>query len=940
MNVGTVIFAGVARPAPDVLGFVIPVFMAQGGDYVAQRVLDGRVVDFEGIEFGEEFLAIPLRRLIQVGDPALYAVELEDGIYLGSLEEILSTSRWKSSNTARGLEPQLREQWNVFARVSSSVADHFDDYHPKVLNSRAFAMNTPDATQARTPHRAENSTITTQSQPAPVRSKLTQAISQLTESIRNDRLITIIGAGVSLALTDGSIPALSWRGLIESGLTFGLTRGKINSDQMRMRKAQMDSTDLDDMLQVAEFVGRRLDSPHGDLYHRWLRNTLETVKPTNHPMIRAIRAIRSAGIPIGTLNYDSLLEQATDLPHVTLDDVPKTVRWFARESPGILHLHGSWRNPSSCILSTRDYERTVADEAQTLIRRSLTGSQRILFIGCGDTFADPNFFAFIGWLKQRMDAVTPQHYALVKGDAVYALREDPAWQGIAEPVGYGTKHLDLAPFIERLIGRNEESERRKKVASRAPSPNHKKVLRDYCSFLIKDCGQMTIEGVRADMDAAQRRFDLEQLFVPREVVALPPKFSATDPIRGKKLEIRARKYEKPVEFGRVFVGHRRLALLAEPGGGKSLLLRRLAVAYADEDRRAMCKDGLPVEDLTPIMIRCREWREHIRLPIFSLLRKLSDIIGQPSLSGFAEALVPRLSNGRALLLIDGLDEIHEDSDRATFVDHLETFLFEYPRIRVVVTSREANFNLVEPSIARYCHPFCIAPLNEVAVEALCSQWSLLAGENASVGQSETPQIAEYIGQNVGLRQLAGNPLLLTMLLVVKQSATGLPTERVMLYERAVAELLASWNINGHELPNLKEVVPQLAYIAFQLMRAGKQTGTEKELLDLLEECRESVPQIRRYAKDTPYEFLKRLERSSLLIEGGHQMEGGQVVPFYEFRHLAFQEYLAAVAVVQGHYRGYTTADSPLTPLEPFLSVTEWKEVVSMTAAMVSKQETT
>ena len=177
-----------------------------------------------------------------------------------------------------------------------------------------------------------------------------------------------------------------------------------------------------------------------------------------------------------------------------------------------------------------------------------------------------------------------------------------------------------------------------------------------------------------------------------------------------------------------------------------------------------------------------------------------------------------------------------------------------------------------------------------------------------------------------------------MLLVVKHGAGRLPPDRASLYDRAIEVLLDTWNIKGHDPLNPKEAVPQLACVAFELLRKGKQTATGKDLLALLEQARDRLPQIRRYAKDTPDQFLKRVElRSSLLVEAGHQLDSGRVVPFYQFRHLTFQEHLAAVAAVQGHYFEYQNDDTVLSPLAPYLLADEWKEVVPMAAVLAGKK---
>jgi hypothetical protein len=417
----------------------------------------------------------------------------------------------------------------------------------------------------------------------------------------------VIGAGVSIALTEGRIPL--WKGLIENGFEYGVKKRKITQNQSENWKNQLNSNDIDDLLSAAEFMARKLCAPSNELYLRWFEDIFKSVEPTaGSEMEAAIKTIHNANIPICTLNYDTLLERITGLPTITLNEISKAASWVRRETEGVLHLHGSWESPSTCILSIRDYETTLSNDVRDLFQRSIWAFKRMLFVGCGDTFSDPNFSALIKWLRAEMKTAALQHFALVSEKDFATRHADPAWHGLVDPISYGLNHNDLPRFLLQHFSVPVVVPGKKAQLSKPSEINigNARILEDYRIFLLKDCGQMTIEGVRADMDTAQRRFDIERLFVPLKVLPFPPEISRNDPEREQKLQEWKEKNKDPLSFGEVFAKHKHIALLALPGGGKTMLLKRLAVAYANPNRRKSSEDNLPDIDLMPVIIRCRE----------------------------------------------------------------------------------------------------------------------------------------------------------------------------------------------------------------------------------------------------------------------------------------------------------------------------------------------
>ncbi|MGO7016057.1 SIR2 family protein [Rhizobium leguminosarum] len=763
------------------------------------------------------------------------------------------------------------------------------------------------------------------------------SINDIRTSAEQKRLVVIFGAGASMALTQKSKQALSWKSLVSSALSYGFRRTLLSQEQLDRHTAALLSNDVDDLLGVAEFASRKLQAPQGHDYARWMQEEFRNWKPEDGGMVNALRSLESRRLPIATLNYDTMVETATGLSAIDFTNKASLMQWARGEIGGVLHLHGVWTNPPGCVFGIRDYHETLSDQVRDLLQRYLSTLNRLLFVGCGDTFSDPNFTNLIQWLRTNLGTSMPRHYALVRESEVRQKFADPNWRDFVEPLSYGAAHEDLPGFLLSCFPTLEPSTKPERM-SRAAAGKASHVLDAYRNFVIRDCGEMTIEGVRADIDTAGRKFNLEKLFVPIEVVAIPPPISKLDPKWEAKLEEWKEANKDPFVFSSVFKSKKRISLLALPGGGKTILLKRLAVAYSNKARLIASGDDLPDLDLVPLIIKCREWKEHIRKPIQNMIRGLADIVGDASLDGLLEAFEAPLKSGGVLLLIDGLDEIHNDGDRLVFVENLEKFIGAYPEIRVIVTSREAGFDLVAPTLSRFCEKYRISPLNEQAVNLLCSYWHNLMSNSPKEAEQESELVASQILASNSLRRLAENPLLLTMLLVVKHGAGKLPPDRVSLYERAVEILLDSWNIQGHAPLNPKEAVPQLSCLAFEMLRQGKQTATEREIVDIITAARGKLPLIGRYAKDSADEFLKRVElRSSLLLEGGYKIEDGKPVPFYQFRHLTFQEYLAAAAIVNGQMVSVDPSASPIVSFGENLLSSEWKEVVPMVAVLLGRR---
>jgi hypothetical protein len=358
----------------------------------------------------------------------------------------------------------------------------------------------------------------------------------------------------------------------------------------------------------------------------------------------------------------------------------------------------------------------------------------------------------------------------------------------------------------------------------------------------------------------------------------------------------------------------RLIILGDPGAGKTTLLRWLATAYllrhvGDEDSRLLPDvESLPMKSWLPILVRCREL-DKTRVDQYTLEDMLRQTLSKLELStGQIEPLVNllrrMLERGEALLLVDGLDEITESTLRAAFCGRIESVAEVFNSAPIVITSRIVGYREMKRRLQGRFEHTTLADLMPKDKDVFVGRWCDVTISDPLRREIEVDKLIRGIHGSDRIERLTGNPMMLTTMALVQRKVGNLPTKRHKLYWEGVNVLL-NWRSDVDDPLDADEALPQLEYVAWAMCDRGVQRLRRDELLELLEGVRRDYPNIRPVQRQTPENFLAQLERrTGLLVEMGHEQHQGHLVPVYEFKHLTFQEYLAALAIIKGRYPGH------------------------------------
>jgi len=346
----------------------------------------------------------------------------------------------------------------------------------------------------------------------------------------------------------------------------------------------------------------------------------------------------------------------------------------------------------------------------------------------------------------------------------------------------------------------------------------------------------------------------------------------------------------------------RLFILGKPGAGKTTFLKYITL-------QAVKGELLQ----TPIFVSLYDWSTSNKTLMEFIVEQFA-ICNLPKADSFIEYL---LEKGKAILLLDGLDEVNNEHNQKV-IKEVKNFCRKYDKTQCLITCRVASRDdsFIEVQF-KYME---VADFTDAQIETFVKKW--FAKEPIKCEKFLTEFKQE---QYRGLRELASSPLLLGMLCLAFADSMEFTTRRVDIYEDAIDALLRKWDSSrsisrdviyhglNHQLK--KRLFTNIAYKTFS---TNQYLIEEPKLVADLTVCLKQLPNPNNQECDGEV-VLKAIE-----AQHGIFIERAQKI--HSFAHLTFQEYFAACAI-----KGNLNYQKELMK---HITDPRWREVFLLTASLL------
>ena len=367
--------------------------------------------------------------------------------------------------------------------------------------------------------------------------------------------------------------------------------------------------------------------------------------------------------------------------------------------------------------------------------------------------------------------------------------------------------------------------------------------------------------------------------------------------------------------------HQRIMVLADPGMGKSTLLRREVCLTAQEERQSLKNNTKKLEEIVfPLFLRLSDLAETPEeiidaIPVL-IQRECSEMATE-----VMELLWEKLKIGKCLLLLDALDEVPTEHRKRLF-EKLNRFAQRKPPCRIICTSRIVGYGGAFVQGAKEVE---IVPFSQKQIEEYIETWFRNAAGYLNHDAVSASSLIRELRNKPQIRGLAQNPLLLSLICsLYQEKGLMLPARRCQVYEQAVRYMLGKWSkkrnpeLNDAWIDAKTELLEELAY---QFSCDGKEIFTLRELRKMIDEYLRSGNASTDFDNLKASQLITELSEQDGILQKLHK-DGDQ----YLFLHRTFQEYLTAcylnqvgdgIALAKAHFWEY-----------------DWHETLSLLAGLM------